>query len=135
MKRSLWCLLTAVAVSGTAVACNDDGVTTGPAGKTLDFTLATPASVPTKQQVEIEARVTQAALVDYPLTVTFEEANTDQPFAVVATVQLNKPEDTIARISEEAARDPLYRVTICEAGAGAKLCASKTAQVDVLDFP
>ncbi|HYO47353.1 MAG TPA: hypothetical protein VEY33_11780 [Gemmatimonadota bacterium] len=33
------------------------------------------------------------------------------------------------------ARDPLYRVTVCEAGQAAKLCVAKTAQVDVLDFP
>ena len=48
---------------------------------------------------------------------------------------LLKPEDTTESISEEAARDPLYRVTICEAGQAAKLCLSKTALVDVLDFP
>lgn len=117
------------------VACNDEDGSTGPAEKELDFTLAAPSDVPSKQVVSIEARVTRATLVDYPLTVTFEEANMNEPFAVVATLQLSKPEDTIARINEEAARDPLYRVTICEAGAGAKLCTSHTAQVDVLDFP
>jgi hypothetical protein len=51
------------------------------------------------------------------------------------TVLLQKPEDTIARINEEAARDPLYRVTISEAGQAAVLSVSKTVQVDVLDFP
>ena len=114
--------------------CSDDDGPAGPAGKELIFVLFAPSSVPTKQLVQIEARVTEAALVNYPLTVTFEEANEDQTFAVVATVLLQKPEDTIARISEEAARDPLYRVTICEAG-GAALCVERTAQVDVLDFP
>lgn len=71
----------------------------------------------------------------YPMTVTFEEANENQSFALVATVLLQRPEDTIAPIFEEAARDPLYRVTICEAGQTAKLCVERTAQVDVLDFP
>ena len=115
--------------------CSDDDGPAGPAGKELIFVLSAPSSVPTKQLVQIEARVTEAALVNYPLTVTFEEANEDQTFAVVATVLLQKPEDTIARISEEAARDPLYRVTICEAGGAAQLCVERTAQVDVLDFP
>jgi hypothetical protein len=73
--------------------------------------------------------------VNYPLTVTFEEANQNQSFDLVATVLLQKPEDTMATISEEAARDPLYRVTICEAGQAAKLCVERTVQVDVLDFP
>jgi len=133
MKHTWFALAIAVVVA--AVGCDDEGGTTGPAEKALEFTLAAPSSVPTKQSVEIEARITQAALVNYPLTVTFEEANLDQPYAVVATVLLQKPEDTIARISEEAARDPLYRVTVCEAGQAARLCASRTAQVDVLDFP
>lgn len=135
MKRSLWCLLTAVAVSGPVVACDDDGGATGPAEKALDFTLSAPAQIPTKGFVDIEARVTEAVLVNYPLTVTFEEANQDQSYAVINTVLLQKPEDTIARSYEDAARDPLYRVTICEAGQTARLCASKTALVDVLDFP
>lgn len=134
MKRAAGLALAAGVVLGV-VGCNDEGGSTGPADKELDFTLAAPSDVPSKQVVTIEARVTRATLVDYPLTVVFEEANMDEPYAVVATLQLSKPEDTIARINEEAARDPLYRVTICEAGAGAKLCTSHTAQVDVLDFP
>jgi len=123
-----------VALLAGIAGCSDDDGPAGPAGKELIFVLSAPSSVPTKQLVQIEARVTEAALVNYPLSVTFEEANEDQTFAVVATVLLQKPEDTIARISEEAARDPLYRVTICEAG-GAALCVERTAQVDVLDFP
>lgn len=115
--------------------CADDGGPAGPASKALNFSFSAPPSVPTKQQVDLEIRVTQARLVNYPLTVTFEEANEDQPFALVATVLLQKPEDTIATITEEAARDPLYRVTICEAGQAAKLCVERTVQVDVLDFP
>jgi len=58
-----------------------------------------------------------------------------QAFALVATVILRNPQDTIASIPEDAARDPLYRVTICEADGAAKLCVERTAQVDVLDFP
>jgi hypothetical protein len=131
MKRGL-AIWIAMAFVGMA-ACEDDG-TTGPAQKTLEFTLSAPSSVPTKQVVELEARVTQAVLVNYPLTVTFEEANADDTFALVSTVQLLKPEDTVAAINEEAARDPLYRVTVSEAG-GAPLRVSKTAQIDVLDFP
>ena len=131
MKHTVWFLGLVVGIA----ACADDGGPAGPAEKALSFSLSAPSSVPTKQDVELEIRVTQAALVNYPLTVTFEEANVDQPYALVATVLLRKPEDTIARVSEEAARDPLYRVTICEAGMAAKLCASKTVQVDVLDFP
>ena len=60
---------------------------------------------------------------------------TQSPVRMLATSLLQKPEDTVASISEEAARDPLYRVTICEAGQAAKLCVERTAQVDVLDFP
>lgn len=123
----------AVLLAGLA-ACSDDGPA-GTAGKELVFVFSAPSSVPTKQSVELEVRVTQASLVNYPLTVTFEEANLDQAFALVAEVLLQKPEDTIATISEEAARDPLYRVTICEAGGAAKLCVERTVQVDVLDFP
>lgn len=134
MRRALWLGL-AVAVLVGAAGCDDEGGTTGPAEKSLEFTLAVPGSIPTKQVIEIEVRVTQATLVNYPLTVTFEEANTDQPYAVIGTVLLQKPEDTIVRISEDAARDPLYRVTICEAGQAARLCVSRTAPVDVLDFP
>lgn len=133
MKHRTWIWM--AIVMAVAAGCADDGGTTGPAEKALAFTLAAPSSVPTKQQVEIEIRITAAALVNYPLTVTFEEANADQPYALVATVLLQKPEDTIASVSEEAARDPLYRVTICEAGQAAKLCVEKTAHVDVLDFP
>ena len=91
----------------SAVACNDGGDPTGPTQKALAFAVAAPSSVPTKQVVEIEVRVTEARLVNYPLTVTFEEANLNQPFAVVASVLLRKPEDTLVRIHEEAARDPL----------------------------
>jgi hypothetical protein len=130
-KRWLWMMALLAGVAG----CSDDE---GPAGlgeKELVFTLSAPSTVPTKQSVDLEVRVTRAALVNYPLTVTFEEANQDDAFAVVATVQLQKPEDTLASISEEAARDPLYRVTICEAGGAAKLCVERTVQVDVLDFP
>ena len=132
MKRGLAIWMT-IALVGAA-ACDEDG-TTAPAEKALEFTLAAPSSVPTKQVIEIEARVTQAVLVNYPLTVTFEEANADDEFAVVASVLLQKPEDTVARINEEAARDPRYRVTISEARQAAPLSASKTVQVDVLDFP
>lgn len=128
------CVWIAALLAGLA-GCSDDDDPAGPGGKELLFVLSAPSSVPTKQLVQLEARITEAALVNYPLTVTFEEANEDQTFAVVATVLLQKPEDTIARISEEAARDPLYRVTICEAGGAAKLCVERTAQVDVLDFP
>ena len=56
-------------------------------------------------------------------------------YAAVASVLLQKPEDTLARIAEEAARDRLYRVTITEAGGAAVLSVSRTVQVDVLDFP
>jgi hypothetical protein len=123
----------AIALVGAA-ACDEDG-TTAPAEKALDFTIAAPSAVPAKQIIELEARVTQAVLVNYPLTVTFEEANLDESFAVVATLLLQKPEDTIARINEEAARDPRYRVTISEAGQADPMSVSKTVQVDVLDFP
>jgi hypothetical protein len=132
MKR-IACMWMAALLASIA-GCSDDDGPAGPAEKALVFSFTAPQSVPTKQLVQLEIRVTEAALVNYPLTVTFEEANEDQTFAVVATVLLQKPEDTIARISEEAARDPLYRVTICEAG-GAALCVERTAQVDVLDFP
>ena len=115
--------------------CADDDGPAGPASKGLVFSLSAPQSVPTKQLVQLEVRVTEARLVNYPLTVTFEEANQNQSFDLVATVLLQKPEDTMATISEEAARDPLYRVTICEAGQAAKLCVERTVQVDVLDFP
>lgn len=126
--------LAAIALA-SAFACSGGGGPTGPAQKALAFTLAAPISVPTKQVVEIEVHVTEARLVNYPLTVTFEEANLNQPYAVVASVLLRKPEDTLARIHEEAARDPLYRVTITEAGGAAVLRVSRTVQVDVLDFP
>ena len=116
-------------------ACADDDGPAGPEEKALLFSFSAPPSIPTKQLVELQVQVTEAALVNYPLTVTFEEANEDQTFELVATVLLQKPEDTTATISEEAARDPLYRVTICEAGQAAKLCVERTAQVDVLDFP
>ncbi|HJU85999.1 MAG TPA: hypothetical protein VJ788_01350 [Gemmatimonadota bacterium] len=127
----LWMLVLAVG----AAACSDDG---GPAGleeKELAFTVSAPSTIPTKQVVDLQAQVTRATRVDYPLTVTFEEANQNQTFAPVATLLLRKPEDTIAAISEDAARDPLYRVTICEAGQAARLCVERTVQVDVLDFP
>lgn len=133
MKQTAFVWIAAL-VTGLA-GCSDDGDPAGPANKALDFSFSAPQSVPTKQQVDLEVRVTEARLVNYPLTVTFEEANEDQTFALVTTVLLQKPEDTIATISEEAARDPLYRVTICEAGGGAALCVERTAQVDVLDFP
>ena len=133
MKRTA-CVWLAALLAGLA-GCGDDD---GPAGidsKALAFSFSAPQSVPTKQLVDLEVRVTEARLVNYPLTVTFEEANDEQSFEVVATVLLQKPEDTIATISEEAARDPLYRVTICEAGGAAHLCVERTAQIDVLDFP
>jgi hypothetical protein len=126
--------LSAIALA-SAVACSDGGGPAGPALKALAFTLVAPTSVPTKRVVEIEVRVTEARLVNYPLTVTFEEANRTEPYAVVASVLLRKPEDTLARIVEEAARDPLYRVTITEAGGAAVLSVSRTVQVDVLDYP
>ena len=126
--------LAAIALA-SVVACNGEGGPAGPAQKALAFTLAAPTSVPTKQVVEIEVRVTEARLVNYPLTVTFEEANLNEPYTVVASMLLQKPEDTLARINEEAARDPLYRVTITEAGGAAVLSVSRTVQVDVLDFP
>ena len=126
--------LAAIALA-SAFACSGGGGPTGPAQKALAFTLTAPISVPTKQVVEIEVHVTEARLVNYPLTVTFEEANLNQPYAVVASVLLRKPEDTFARINEEAARDPLYRVTITEAGGAAVLSVSRSVQVDVLDFP
>lgn len=133
MKHRTWIWMTA-ALAGIA-ACSEDGGTTGPAEKALEFSLSAPTSVPTKQSVEVEIRITQASLVNYPLRVTFEEANANQPYSLLTTVLLQKPEDTAARISEDAARDPLYRVTVCEAGQAAKLCVAKTALVDVLDFP
>ena len=133
MKR-IACVWIAALLAGLA-GCGDDDGPAGTDSKALVFTLSAPQSVPTKQLVDLEIRVTEARLVNYPLTVTFEEANDDQTFAVVATVLLQKPEDTIATISEEAARDPLYRVTICEAGGGSKLCVERTVQVDVVDFP
>ena len=133
MKRTT-CVWIAALLAGLA-ACGDDGGPASTGSKALVFSLSAPQSVPTKQLVELQIRVTEARLVNYPLTVTFEEANEDQTFEVVATVLLQKPEDTIATISEEAARDPLYRVTICEAGGAAHLCVERTAQVDVLDFP
>ena len=116
-------------------ACADGKGPAAPAEKDLAFSFSLPGSIPTKQLVELEIRVTRASLVQYPLTVTFEEAIGDWPYALVATVVLHEPEDTIARISEDAARDPLYRVTVCETGPATRLCVSKTAQVDVLDFP
>lgn len=133
MKRTA-CVWIAALVAGLA-GCSDDDGPTGNGTKALVFSFTAPQSVPTKQLVDLEVRVTEARLVNYPLTVTFEEANEDQTFEVVATVLLQKPEDTIATISEEAARDPLYRVTVCEAGGAAHLCVERTAQVDVLDFP
>lgn len=133
MKRPLWFVL-GIALVATG-ACDDTGGSTGPAEKALDFSLSAPSEIPTKGLVDLEARVTAAVLVNYPLTVTFEEANEDQGYAVIGTVLLQKPEDTVARSHEDAARDPLYRVTICEAGQAARLCVSRTARVDVLDFP
>jgi hypothetical protein len=130
-RHRLWML----ALLAGGAGCSDDG---GPASveeKQLVFTISAPSTIPTKQVVDLEARVTRATLVDYPLTVTFEEANQDQAFALVATVLLRNPEDTIASIPEDAARDPVYRVTICEAGQAARLCVERTVQVDVLDFP
>ena len=124
-----------VAPMAAFAGCAEDDGPAGPANKGLVFSLTAPQSVPTKQVVQLEVRVTEARLVNYPLTVRFEEANQNQSFDLVATVLLQKPEDTMAAISEEAARDPLYRVTICEAGQAAKLCVERTAQVDVLDFP
>jgi hypothetical protein len=132
MKRT--CVWIAVLLAGLA-GCSEDGGPAGSEGKTLVFSFSAPQSVPTKQLVELQVHVTEARLVNYPLTVTFEEANDEQTFEVVATVLLQKPEDTTATISEEAARDPLYRVTICEAGGAAHLCVERAAQVDVLDFP
>ncbi|HJR54168.1 MAG TPA: hypothetical protein VJ982_10695 [Gemmatimonadota bacterium] len=133
MKR-MTCLWIAALLS-TLAGCSDDDGPVGTGDKALIFSFTAPQSVPTKQVVDLEIRVTEARLVNYPLTVTFEEANDDQTFEVVATVLLQKPEDTIASISEEAARDPLYRVTICEAGGGSRLCVERTVQVDVVDFP
>ena len=130
MKRGPWIGL----IAGMA-ACADAGGPAGPGEKALAFSFSAPVTVPTKQAVDLEIRVTQASLVGYPLTVTFEEANRDQPYALVATVLLRNPEHMIASVSEDAARDPLYRVTVCEAGLAPRLCASKTAQVDVLDYP
>lgn len=134
MRRALWLGL-AVAVFAGAAGCDGEGGTTGPAEKSLAFTLVVPGSIPTKQVIEIEVWLTRARLLDYPLTVTFEEANTGQPFTLISTVVLREPGDRVVRISEDAARDPLYRVTICEADQSVRLCVSRTAPVDVLDFP
>ncbi len=131
-KHGLRILTALVVLAGCA-----DG-TAGPAGpaeKALEFSLSAPASIPTKQIVQLEVRVTRAAHLAYPLTVTFEEANADQPFVLIATLLLQGPRETIVAVPEDAARDPLYRVTICEAGGTAQLCVEGTAQVDVLDFP
>lgn len=133
MKHTTWVWIAALLAA--LAGCADDDGPSGPANKGLVFSLTAPQSVPTKQVVELEVRVTEARLVNYPLTVRFEEANQNQSFDLLATSLLQKPEDTVASISEEAARDPLYRVTICEAGQAAKLCVERTAQVDVLDFP
>ena len=103
MKGTLWYVLAAAVVAGAA-GCDDEGGTTGPQAKALDFTLSAPTEIATKGFVDIEVRVTDAVLVNYPLTVTFEEANQDQSFAVINTVLLQKPEDTIARSHEDAAR-------------------------------
>lgn len=124
-----------LALIAVVAACSNAAGPEGPAEKALAFALSAPGSVPTKQAVELEIRVTRASLVHYPLTVTFEEANRSQPYTLVATVVLRNPGDMIARVFEDAARDPSYRVTICESAPAAKLCISKTAQVDVLDFP
>jgi hypothetical protein len=133
VKHTTW--IWVAALLGALAGCADDDGPVGPANKGLVFSLTAPQSVPTKQIVQLEVRIMEARLVNYPLTVTFEEANQNQSFDLVATVHLQKPEDTMATISEEAARDPLYRVTICEAGQAAKLCVERTVQVDVLDFP
>ena len=85
----------AALLAGFAGCAEDDGPA-GPANKGLVFSLAAPQSVPTKQLVQLEVRVTEARLVNYPLTVTFEEANQNQSFELVATVLLQKPEDTMA---------------------------------------
>lgn len=132
MKRMAYAWIAAALVA--FAGCSDDDGPAGPDSKALVFSFTAPQSVPTKQVIDLEVHITEARLVNYPLTVTFEEANTDQTFEVVGTVMLQKPEDMMASISEEAARDPLYRVTICEAG-GAALCVERTVQVDVLDFP
>lgn len=128
---SLWVLALLAGVAG----CSDDGGLAGLQVKELSFTISAPSTVPTKQVVDLAARVTRATLVDYPLTVKFEEAIQGQTFAHLATVLLQEPEDAIASIREDAARDPVYRVTICEAGEAARLCVERTVQVDVLDFP
>lgn len=127
--------LRALGAIALVAACEGAGSPAGVAEKAIAFTVQAPGSVPTKQVVDIEVRVTRASLLNYPLTVTFEEANRGEPFVLVASVLLRKPEDIVARIREEAARDPQYRVTIREAGGDAVLSAVRIVHVDVLDFP
>ncbi|HET6361820.1 MAG TPA: hypothetical protein VFH11_07155 [Gemmatimonadota bacterium] len=129
--------LRVMAALGVLAGCADDGPAgpAGPADKALEFSLSAPASIPRKQLVQLEVLVTRASSLTYPLTVRFEEANANQEFVLIATVLLQDPRETTAGIAEDAARDPLYRVTICDAGGAAQVCVERTAQVDDLDFP
>ncbi len=127
MRRTLVLSLAALVTA----ACN--GGPAGPGEPQIDFTVTAPTTVNTKRVVDVEARITSAQGVQFPLMVVFEKANVGEPFFQVASYQLQGNQRT-AVAGIPVLSDPRIRVTVRESSA-AEISVSKTIQVDVLDFP
>lgn len=133
MKRGF---LTAAVCAGAALfGCDDEGPT-GPLTPRLDFTISVPEEIPTKQTTDIEVRILDTRLIEYPLSIVFEKQNLDEAFVGAGQLILfNESERTATLLSVPIAEDPRFRVTITESSDRAFSVSQTTDRIDVLDFP
>lgn len=134
MKRGF--LTTAVCAAGTLLGCSDDQGPTGLITPRLDFTVTVPAEIPTKDDLNIEVRILDTRLIEYPLTIDFEKQNLDEAFVGAGQLILfNEADRTATLLSVPIAEDPRFRVTITESSDRAFSVSQTTDRIDVLDFP
>ncbi len=125
--------LAVLALAAAALGCSSDNPS-APAETALDFQIDVPHQIQTKGVLDVETRITRANGIQYPLTVTYEKANVDEPFLKVGEVYINDASQSVTGVRVPILKDPQIRVTVSEASA-AHLTVSKTVAVDVVDFP
>lgn len=133
MKRGF--LTAAVCACAALFGCDDEGPT-GLLTPRLDFTVLVPAEITTKDDLDIEVRILDTRLVEYPLAIAFEKQNLDEAFVGAGQLILfDQNERTATLLSVPIAEDPRFRVTITESSDRAFSVSQTTDRIDVLDFP
>lgn len=124
-------VLLATAIAVAPLACGSDGPA-GPEAPQLAVRVVAPAAIPTKDVLDIEARIIVARNVAYPIVVTFEKQNVGEAFVPAGSITLRDRSETVAVARLPIFKDPIIRATARDATG---LTNFSETTIDVLDFP